>query len=63
MHTDKIALSVQEAAALIGVSRSTMYEIMNRSDCDFALHIGTRRLISRPKLEQWITRQTEEARQ
>ena len=56
---DRIALSVQEAADLIGVGKSTMYEIVKRDDCDFAFMIGGRRLVSRVKLEEWIARQAE----
>lgn len=56
---EKIALSVPEAAAMIGVSKSKMYEIMRREDADFALLLGGRRLVSRSKLEAWIERQTE----
>ena len=58
---EKIALSVVEAAALIGVSKTKMYEIMRRSDCDFAFMLDGRRLVSRVKLEAWIDRQTERA--
>ena len=56
---EKIALSVQEAAAMIGVSRAKMYDIMRREDADFSLQIGSRRLVSRTKLEAWINRQAE----
>lgn len=55
----KIALSVKDAAALIGVSKSKMYEIMRRSDADFGILLGGRRLISRTKLEEWIVRMAE----
>ncbi len=58
---EKIALRVTEAAELIGISKSKMYEIINREDCDFAFMLGGRRLISRSKLEAWIERQTEKA--
>lgn len=56
---NQIAISVVEAAALIGVSKSKMYEIVKREDCDFSFMLGGRRLISRAKLEAWIDRQTE----
>lgn len=56
---EKIALNVTEAAALIGVSKTKMYEIMRREDADFAFMLGGRRLVSRSKLEAWIDRQTE----
>ena len=57
--TEKLALDVSEAAALLGVSRPTMYEIMNRADFTAAFRIGTRRKISRAGLIAWIERQTE----
>lgn len=56
---ERIALSVTEAAALIGVSKTKMYQIMGQTDCDFALQLGGRRLVSRSRLEAWIDRQTE----
>lgn len=56
---DRIALSVTEAADLIGISKSKMYELIKRADCDFAFMLGGRWLVSRSKLEAWIDRQTE----
>lgn len=56
---EKIALSVTEAAQLIGVGKSTMYELVKREDCDFAFTIGNRRLVSRAKLEAWVNRESE----
>ena len=32
MNTDKLALSVTEAAALLGVSRPTVYTLIHRAD-------------------------------
>ena len=58
---DRIALSVAEAATLIGISKTKMYEIINREDCDFSFLLGGRRLVSKSKLEAWIDRQTEKA--
>ena len=59
MNGEKIALSTTEAASLIGISKSKMYELIKREDCDFAFMLGGRRLISRSKLEAWVERQTE----
>lgn len=56
---ERIALSVPEAAMLIGISKAKMYEVIKRSDCDFSFMLGGRRLINRSKLEAWIDRQTE----
>ena len=58
---ERIALSVPEAAALIDVSKTKMYQLIKRDDCDFAFMLGGRRLINRSKLEAWIDRQTEAA--
>ena len=55
---EKLALDVSEAAALIGVSRPTMYNILNREDVQIDFYIGTRRKVSRDALEQWIRQQT-----
>lgn len=54
---NRITLSAAEAAALLGISKTKMYEIMRREDADFAFMLGDRRLISRSKLEAWIERE------
>ena len=55
---EKLLLDVSEAAALLGISRPTMYQIINRDDFTADIRIGTRRKISRRGLEDWITQQT-----
>lgn len=55
---DSIALSVTEAAALLGVSRPTIYQLLNREDFP-SFRIGARRLISRAGLERWVQEQAE----
>ena len=59
MMSDRITLSAAEAAETLGISKTKMYELINREDCDFAFMLGGRRLISRSKLEAWVERQTE----
>ncbi len=56
---EKLALDVSEAAALIGVSRPTMYAIMNRPDFNASFKIGKRTKISKKKFEIWIEAQAE----
>ena len=56
--SESIALSVTQAAALLGVSRPTIYQLMNRADFP-SFRIGARRLISRAGLERWVQEQTE----
>lgn len=53
---ERIALSVPEAAELIGVSKSKMYEFARRSDADFVVRLDGRTLVSRSRLEAWIDR-------
>lgn len=57
--TEKLALSVTEAAEALGISRRSMYELLNREDFPAALKIGRRRLISRELLAEWIRTQAE----
>lgn len=52
----KIALSVSEAAALLGVSRVTLYQYIKRDDFP-AARIGGRVLIPRDKLQLWLEKQ------
>lgn len=57
-RNERVALSVTEAAALLGVSRPTVYQLMNRADFP-SFRIGARRLISRAGLERWVQEQVE----
>lgn len=49
----ELTYNVTEAAAALGVSRRTMYELINRKDFP-TLKIGGRRLISRELLAEWV---------
>ena len=55
---EKILLDVSEMAEVLGISRPTAYQILNRADFDAAFYIGRRRKVSRAGLEKWIERQT-----
>ena len=59
---ERLALSVSEAAALLGVSRPTMYAVTRRADFDAVIRIGSRTLIHRGKLEAWLDAQAEHGR-
>ena len=50
---EKLALNVTEAAKLMGVSRTTMYQIMRTKDFP-VVHLGGRILISRAGLQRWL---------
>ena len=49
----ELTYSVTEAAQALGVSRRTMYDLINREDFP-TLKVGGRRLISRELLAEWV---------
>ena len=50
--------SVPEMAAVLGISRAGAYELA-RSEGFPALRIGTRIVIPKDKLQEWVDKQTE----
>ena len=52
----ELTLSIAEAARALGVSRPTMYQIINRADFP-AFRMGSRVLISRELLAEWVKEQ------
>ena len=57
LENNKLALSVTEAATILGVSRPTVYTLIHREDFP-VFKIGNRTLISRAGLAAWIEKQT-----
>lgn len=53
-----LMLSVPEMAAALGISRAGAYELA-RSEGFPALRIGTRIVIPKDKLQEWVGKQTE----
>jgi len=53
---EKMALNVSETAAVLGVSRPVVYQLMKRSDFP-AFKVGKRTLIARSGLEEWVKNQ------
>ena len=53
-----LMLSVPEMAAVLGISRAGAYELA-RSEGFPALRIGTRIVIPKDKLQEWVNKQTE----
>ena len=53
-----LMLSVPEMAAVLGISRAGAYELA-RSEGFPALRIGTRIVIPKDKLQEWVDKQTE----
>ena len=54
---ERMALSPQEAADILGVSRPTVYELMHRADFP-SFPVGSRRLIPTEGLREWVRNQT-----
>ena len=55
---EKILLRPVEAAEVIGLSRSTVYELIAAGDLPSVL-VGGRRLIPVAKLHEWVERQAD----
>ena len=51
--TERLTLTMKEAAALLGVSLPVMYETAHRADFPL-LQFGRKMLVSRSALERWI---------
>ena len=56
---ESLAVSAPEAARLLGVSKPTVYQMMNREDFP-AFKVGARTLISVEGLREWIRKQVNE---
>lgn len=56
LKSEKIALNVSEAAALLGISRPTMYQLLKRPGFP-AFKVGTRTLIPREGFLRWLNAQ------
>lgn len=50
----KANLTVEEAAAYSGVGKGKLRAISDDESCDFVLWIGTKRLIKRKKLDEYL---------
>lgn len=52
----ELTYSVTEAAEALGISRRSMYDLINRADFP-TLKVGGRRLISKELLAEWVKAQ------
>lgn len=55
---EKLALSVTETAAALGVSRPVVYRLLRREDFP-VFRIGGRQLVSKKGLAEWVERQAQ----
>lgn len=57
--TDRLVFTVAEAAALLGISRNSMYQLTRRADFPI-LHVGKRKLIPNASFVAWLEKQTDD---
>lgn len=58
-ETTRVALSVPEAAAAMGISRAGLYALLARGEGPPTIKLGRRRLIRRDALQEWLRKQEE----
>lgn len=51
---EKSNLTLEEAAAYSGIGINKLRSLTDREDCEFVLWIGSKRLIKRKKLDEYI---------
>lgn len=51
---EKSNLTLDEAAAYSGIGINKLRDITNKDDCTFVLWVGSKRLIKRRKLDEYI---------
>ena len=51
---EKSNLTLEEAAAYSGVGLNKLRELTNADDCNFVLWVGSKRLIKRKLLDQFL---------
>lgn len=51
---EKSNLTLEEAAVYSGIGINKLRKMTDREDCSFVLWIGTKRLIKRRKLDEYI---------
>ena len=51
---EKSNLTLEEAAAYSGIGINKLRSLSDKEDCEFVLWIGTKRLITRKKLDEYI---------
>ena len=51
---EKSNLTIDEAAAYFGIGQNKLREISNDDHCPFVLWVGSKRLIKRKKLDEYM---------
>ena len=53
---EKSNLTLEEAAAYSSIGIHKLRQLSDKEDCEFVLWVGTKRLIKRKKLDEYIER-------
>lgn len=53
---EKATLTLEEAASYTGIGINKLRELSNTEDCNFVLWNGSKRLLKRKKLEEYLNR-------
>ena len=53
---EKSNLTLEEVAAYSGIGVHKLRELSDKEDCEFVLWVGTKRLLKRRKLDEYIER-------
>ncbi len=51
---EKANLNLEEASAYSGIGINKLRDITNKDDCKFVLWVGSKRLIKRKKLDEYL---------
>lgn len=51
---ERMNLTLEEAAAYTGIGTDKLRELSNRESCGFVLWVGTKRLLKRKQLEEFL---------
>ena len=54
--SEKINLTVEEAAVYYNIGENKLREITDKPDCQFVLFVGRKRLIKRKQFERYLNR-------
>ena len=53
---EKSNLTLEEAAAYFNIGQNKLRELTNDQNCSFVIWVGTKRLIKRLKLEEYLAK-------
>lgn len=54
---ERFTITIEEAAQYFGIGTSKLRELSNEDNCSFVLWVGSKRLIKRQKLEEYLSGQ------